>query len=82
MKCCNFIVNLGRSLGRDLTVEFMFNLGFFPLEGNPSLYMRELYCGCVCVYSEQEGEMRLCESEEEITMDSIVGCLSSFCWII
>ena len=25
-------------------MQVMFNLGFFSLEGNPSLYMRELYC--------------------------------------
>jgi len=47
----------------------MFNLGFFPLEGNSSLYMRELCCGCGYVYFEQERETRLCESEEEIIMN-------------
>ena len=36
-------------------VEVMFNLGFFSLEGNPSLYMRELYCVYVdCILSEKE----------------------------
>jgi len=25
-------------------------LEIFSLEGNPLLYMRELYCGCVCVW--------------------------------
>ena len=29
--------------GDDLTVELMFSLGFFALEGNPSLCMRALY---------------------------------------
>ena len=43
---------MGRSLGEDLTVEVMFNLGFFALEGNPSLYMTELYCVYVYLYSE------------------------------
>jgi len=33
-------------------VETMVNLGFFGLEGNPSLYIMELYCGHVDVYSE------------------------------
>ena len=36
----------------DLTVKVMFNLGFFALEGNPSLYMRELYYVYVDLYSE------------------------------
>jgi len=35
-----------------MMVEVMFNLGFFALEGNPSLYMRELYCIYVDLYSE------------------------------
>jgi len=30
VKCCNFIVNLGHSLGGDMMVEIMFNLWFFP----------------------------------------------------
>ena len=40
----------------DLTIEVMFNLGFFAVEGNPSLYMRELYCVYVyiCILSEEE----------------------------
>jgi len=46
------LVNPGCSLGGDLTAEVMFNLGFLSLEGNPSLYMRELYCIYVDVYSE------------------------------
>ena len=49
---CLVIVNLGHSLGGDLMVEVMFNLGFFSLEGNPSLYMRKLYCVYVDLYSE------------------------------
>ena len=52
VKCCNFLVNLGHSLGRDLMVEFMFNLGLFPLEDNPSLYMREFHCIYVDLYFE------------------------------
>jgi len=47
----------------------MLNLGFFSLEGNSSLYMRELYCDYVDVYSEREKERILCESKEGITMD-------------
>ena len=43
---------MGRSLGRYLMVEVMFNLGLFSLEGNPSLYMRELYYVYVDLYSE------------------------------
>jgi len=51
-----------------MMVEVMFNLGVFSLEGNPLVYMRESYCGCV-YYSKRERERRLCESEEEITVD-------------
>ena len=69
VKYCNFVVNLGRSSGRYLTVEVMFNLGFFALEGKPLLYMRELYCVYVDLYSEQERERRLSEREEGITTD-------------
>ena len=42
----------------------MFILGFFALEGNPLLYMRELYYGCVLFW-----ETRLWESKEEVTAD-------------
>lgn len=62
-------IHLGHSLGGNLTVEVMFNLGFFTLDGNPSLYMREFCCGYVYVYSERERERRLCESEEGIRED-------------
>ena len=58
---------MGCSLGGNMSLEVMFNLGSFSLEGNPSLYMRELYYGSVYVYSERERERRLCESEEGIT---------------
>ena len=40
-------------------VEVMFNLGFFTLEGNPSLYMREFYCIYVDLYYELGRERRL-----------------------
>ena len=40
-------------------VEVMFNLGFFSLQGNALLYMRELYCVYVDLYSELERERRL-----------------------
>ena len=50
-------------------VEAMFSLGFFALKGKPSLYMRELFCTYIDVYSERERERRLCESEEGITTD-------------
>ena len=43
--------DLGRSLVEDLMVEVVFNLGFFALEGNPLLYVRELYCVYVYMYS-------------------------------
>ena len=72
VKCCNFVVNLGCSLGVDLMVEVMFNLEFFSLEGNPSLYMRELYCVYVDLYPERRGNYII----------SVVCCISSFCWII
>jgi len=42
-----------------MKVEFMFNLGFFSLEGNPSLYMRELYYVYVDLYSGRGRERRL-----------------------
>ena len=45
----------------------MFNLGFFSLEGNPLLYVRDYIY--VDVYSQQERERILCESEEGITTD-------------
>ena len=44
-------------------VEVMLILGFFSLEGNPLLYMRELYYDYVLFW-----EVRLWESEEEVTM--------------
>jgi len=52
-----------------MIVEVIFNLGFFSPRRQPLLYMMELYCGYVDVYSERERERRLCESEEEITTD-------------
>jgi len=45
---------MGRSLGGDMMVDVMFNLGFFALEGTRSLYMKELYYVYVDLYSEQE----------------------------
>jgi len=33
-------------------VEVVFNLGFFTLEGNSLLYMKESYCIYVDLYSE------------------------------
>ncbi len=50
-----------------MTLEIMFNLGFFALARNPLLYMRELYCVYVYLYYERERERILCESEEGIT---------------
>ena len=44
----------------------MLILGVFSLEGNPLLYMRELYYGCVLFW-----ETRLWESEQEVTVDEI-----------
>jgi hypothetical protein len=44
VKYCNFVVNMNHSsLFAYLTIEVM--LGFFSLEENPILCMRELYCG-------------------------------------
>jgi len=60
---------MGCSLSEGLSVEVMFNLGIFSLEGNPSLYMRELYCVYVDLHFEWERERILCESEEGITSD-------------
>jgi len=50
-------------------VEVIFNLGFFSLEGNPLLYMRELYYVYVDLYSERERERRLSERDEGIIED-------------
>ena len=47
-----------------LKVEVMLILGFFSLEGNSLLYMRELYYDYVIFW-----ETRLWESEEEVTTD-------------
>ena len=60
---------MGGSLGGDLTVEVMLTLGFFSLEGNPLLYMMELYYIYVDLYSKQERERILSEREEGITAD-------------
>ena len=34
-KYFNFVVNMGRSLGRRSDSRSYVNIGFFPLEGNP-----------------------------------------------
>ena len=50
-----------------MTVEFTFSLGFFGLEGNPSLCMRVLYYdygfGCILGARNIEGD---CEREQRI----------------
>ena len=69
----------------DLTVELMFSLGFFALEGNPSLCMRALYLRLCnrCVFGEQETERGETMRENRgYYSGSAVGCVSSFCWII
>ena len=43
VKYCNFVFNLDRSLCHIYEGRSYVNLGFFSLEGNPLLYMRELY---------------------------------------
>ena len=45
-------------------VEVMLIIGIFSLEGNPLLYMRELYYDCVLFW-----ETRLWKSEEEVKSD-------------
>ena len=46
-KYCNFVVNLGHSLGERSNGISYVNLEIFTVEGKPSVLMRELYCGCV-----------------------------------
>ena len=63
----------------------MFSLGFFALEGNPSLCMRVLYLRlwdrCVlCVSEKQRGET--VRENRGYYSDFAIGCVSSFCWII
>ena len=67
----------------------MFSLGFFTLEGNPSLYMRELYYIYIYLYSEWGRERRLREKRELqriccrlylfILLDNIKGRTGCFC---
>ena len=67
----------------DLTVEVMFSLGFFSLEGNPMLSMRVLYCDCgLHVFSERETDRETVRENRGYYSGSNVGCVSSFCWII
>ena len=47
VKYCNFVVNLDRSLCHIFDSRSYANVGSFAIEGNPLLYMRELYYGCV-----------------------------------
>ena len=40
-----------------MTVELMFSLGFFALEGNPSLYEGIVLSLCnICVFSKRDAE--------------------------
>ena len=64
VKYCNFIVNLDRSLCHRYDGRSYVNIRVLALEGNPLLYMRELYYDCVLFL-----ETRLWESEEEVTLD-------------
>ena len=61
-------------------VEFMFSLGLFSLEGNPSLCMRVLYLGCdIDVYSQSEKHIGETVRENKgYYSGSVVGCVSSF----
>ena len=47
VKYCNFVVNLDHSSCRISDGRSYVNLRVFSLEGNPLLYMRELYYECV-----------------------------------
>jgi len=66
VKYCNFIVNLGHSVGGIFDNRSYVNLGIFFPRRQFLVYMRELYHDCVliCVQIKEE---RLCKSEEEIT---------------
>ena len=63
----------------------MFSLGFFSLEGNPSLCMRVLYlrlCDrCVFSVSEKQRGETVRENRGYYSRFA-VGFVSSFCWII
>jgi len=63
----------------------MFSLGFFALESNPSLCMRALYLRlwnrCVFYVSEKQRGETVRENRGYYNR-FIVGCVSSFCWII
>jgi len=65
-------------------VEIMFSLGFFTLEGNPSLCMRALYLRLVIdVYSLSEKQRGETVRENKGYYSGFaVGCVTSFCWII
>ena len=62
----------------------MFSLGFFSLEGNPSLvsgyYIVVVYC--MCIFSERETDRETVRENRGYYGRSTVGCVSSFCWII
>jgi hypothetical protein len=47
VKYCNFIVNMDHSLCHRYDGRSYVNIRFFSLEGNPLLYMRELYYDCI-----------------------------------
>ena len=63
----------------------MFTLGFFSLEGNPSLCMRVLYLRlrdrCVFRVTEKQRGETVRENRGYYS-GFAVGCVSSFCWII
>ena len=63
-------------------VEVMFSLGFFALEGSPSLCMRVLHCDCVIVFSERETDRETVRENRGYYNGFAVGCVSSFCWKI
>ena len=66
-----------------LTVEVMFNVGFFALEDNPLFGMKVLYCSCVLhVYYERETERGTVRESKGYYSRSTVGCVSPSCWII
>ena len=58
----------------------MFRLGFFALEGNPLVYMREFYCGRVMmsVFSERETERETVRENRGYYNGSAIGFVSSF----
>ena len=61
-----------------MTVEVLFNLGFFSLEGNPSFCMRVLYCGCVLyVYFQREKQIGRLRENIGYYNGSTVGFVSS-----